>query len=186
MKLLTVGDSFTYGEELVDINNAWPYLLGKQINYEVTNLGSPGCSNNHMIRNVIENADKHDLIIIAWSHFARLEVSDENGTYDLWPGGSGVFFTGELKYRKELMNYVNRHHNDEYLYNQYTTNIVLVQKYLESKGYKLVVSNISPDDNSPFEDWWVHPDLVDLDTINKLSSIDEETKNAEVYMLGLS
>ena len=60
------------------------------------------------------------------------------------------------------------------------------RKYLESKGYKLVVSNISPDDNSPFEDWWVHPDLVDLDTINKLSSIDEETKNAEVYMLGLS
>jgi len=61
-----------------------------------------------------------------------------------------------------------------------------LRKYLESKGYKLVVSNISPDDNSPFEDWWVHPDLVDLDTINKLSSIDEETKNAEVYMLGLS
>ena len=139
MKLLTVGDSFTYGEELVDINNAWPYLLGKQINYEVTNLGSPGCSNARMIRNVIENADKHDLIIIAWSHFARLEVSDENGTYDLWPGGSGVFFTGELKYRKELINYVNRHHNDEYLYNQYTTNIVLVQKYLESKGKRYIM-----------------------------------------------
>ena len=66
-------------------------------------------------------------------------TSDENGTYDLWPGGSGVFFTGELKYRKELMNYVNRHHNDEYLYNQYTTNIVLVQKYLESKGKRYIM-----------------------------------------------
>ena len=57
------------------------------------------------------------------------------------------------------------------------------RKYLESKGYKLIVSNISPDDNSPFEDWWVHPDLIDSDIISKLSSISEETKNAETYML---
>jgi len=60
------------------------------------------------------------------------------------------------------------------------------REYLKSKGYVLVVSNISPDDNSPFEDWWIHPDLVDLSTIDKLSSISEETKNAETYMLNLS
>ena len=60
------------------------------------------------------------------------------------------------------------------------------RQYLESKGYKLVVSNIAPDDNSPFEDWWVHPDLVDLATIDKLSCIGDETKNAEAYMLGVS
>ena len=60
------------------------------------------------------------------------------------------------------------------------------REYLKSKGYVLVVSNISPDDNSPFEDWWIHPDLVDLSTIDKLSSIGEETKNAETYMLNLS
>jgi len=33
--------------------------------------------------------------------------------------------------------------------------------YLLSKGYKLVVGNVSPDHNSPFEDWWVHPDYVE-------------------------
>jgi hypothetical protein len=40
--------------------------------------------------------------------------------------------------------------------------------YLESVGYQLVVPNVSPDENSPFEDWWVHPDLVDKDRINSI------------------
>ena len=40
--------------------------------------------------------------------------------------------------------------------------------YLESKGYQLVVPNISPNEDSPFEDWWVHPDLVDKSIIAKL------------------
>ena len=37
-------------------------------------------------------------------------------------------------------------------------------------GYQLVVSNVSVDDKSPFEDWWVHPDLVDNEIIQKLKS----------------
>src|SRR6056300_1310548 len=35
------------------------------------------------------------------------------------------------------------------------------RSYLESMGYKRVVGDIAPDSNSTFEDWWVHPDLVD-------------------------
>lgn len=30
------------------------------------------------------------------------------------------------------------------------------REYLRSKGYILVAGNISPDNKSPFEDWWVH------------------------------
>lgn len=40
--------------------------------------------------------------------------------------------------------------------------------YLESKGYQLIVPNISPNEDSAFEDWWVHPELVDKDTIKKI------------------
>ncbi len=38
----------------------------------------------------------------------------------------------------------------------------LSRKYLLSKGYKLIVGDITPDAQElvPFEDWWVHPDLV--------------------------
>jgi hypothetical protein len=57
--------------------------------------------------------------------------------------------------------------------------------YLESYGYIRVVNNIAPDDWRSYEDWWVHPDLVDKNTIEKMSCIDSRVKKAEKYMLGL-
>jgi len=47
------------------------------------------------------------------------------------------------------------------------------RKYLKSFGYELVVSNISPNNNNPYEDWWVHPELVDTRIIDNLKSIKE-------------
>ena len=42
-------------------------------------------------------------------------------------------------------------------------------------GYELVVSNVSQNENTPFEDWWVHPDLVNQETIEKFKSIQDVT-----------
>lgn len=47
------------------------------------------------------------------------------------------------------------------------------RKYLKMMGYELVVSNVSVDNKSPFEDWWVHPALVDKDIIDKIRNISE-------------
>ena len=58
------------------------------------------------------------------------------------------------------------------------------RKYLESYGYKLVAGNISPDDNRPYEDWYVHPDLIDTSKIELLNIINDDTKKAEKYMFG--
>ena len=49
--------------------------------------------------------------------------------------------------------------------------------YLESMGYQLVVPNVSPDENSPFEDWWIHPDLVDKEIITKILKCTEPDIN---------
>ena len=57
------------------------------------------------------------------------------------------------------------------------------RKYLESYGYVRVVNNISPDDNRSYEDWWVHPDLIDNDILNKMICINDKTKKAENYLL---
>ena len=57
------------------------------------------------------------------------------------------------------------------------------RKYLESYGYKLVVANVSPDAYSPYEDWWVHPELVDVHLIEIMQSIGNETKKADIHML---
>lgn len=142
MKLLAVGDSFTYGEELEDRNLAWPYLLGKKLNYDVTNLGKPSGGNTQIIRNVVENVYGYDLIIIAWSHFARIEFADELGVHDVWPGSqSYLYYDAKLKFRKDAIEYISRHHDDEYLFQQFLINVILLQDFLLSKKKKFVMLN---------------------------------------------
>ena len=43
--ILAVGDSFTYGEELDNIENAYPYYLAKGLKADVVNLGQPSGGN---------------------------------------------------------------------------------------------------------------------------------------------
>ena len=54
---------------------------------------------------------------------------------------------------------------------------------LESHGYVLVAGNISPDDKSPFEDWWVHPNLVDMGIVNDLVNNTKNILNIKDYIL---
>jgi len=42
--------------------------------------------------------------------------------------------------------------------------------YLEMMGYELVVANVSQDGKNAFEDWWVHPDLIDRNIIDSIKS----------------
>ncbi len=55
--------------------------------------------------------------------------------------------------------------------------------FLQSKGYVLVANDISPDGISNFEDWWVHPDLVDKNILDKMTSLKDGTHNIREYML---
>jgi hypothetical protein len=139
MKLLTVGDSFTYGEELADNRSAWPNLLANKCGYEVTNLGRPGESNTGILRNTMLNADNADIVIIAWSHYARMEMSDENGVFTIWPGNAGNLFNGSLSYRHDLLKHINHHHDDFYMFQQLLINIILLQNYLKSIDKKYLM-----------------------------------------------
>jgi lysophospholipase L1-like esterase len=141
MKLLTVGDSFTYGEELDNRANAWPNVLATTNRYELTNLAEPGSGNTRIVRNCIQHVDQYDMVIIAWSHFARIEFADEYGIYDTWPGHRGLLFNDNLEFRKKILSYITNYHNDNYLYNQYLINIILLQNYLKSNNKKYIMLN---------------------------------------------
>lgn len=54
--------------------------------------------------------------------------------------------------------------------------------FLESKGYVMVVNDISPEGKSSFEDWWVHPDLVDDKIIQHMKDVDSKIKDVKQYM----
>lgn len=49
------------------------------------------------------------------------------------------------------------------------------RELLWSKGYALAVADVSPIDGYSFEDWWIHPDLIDITKVwsmNRLADID--------------
>jgi len=57
------------------------------------------------------------------------------------------------------------------------------RKYLRSFGYQLVVNDIAVDEYSSYEDWWVHPELVNPKIINLLRS-NSEINPAYTYIFG--
>lgn len=147
--LLTVGDSFTYGDELDDIHNAWPYKLANLINYNVVNLGQSGISNTSILRRtIVELAglanEKYDLVVVGWTSAGRVEWKDDIGVeYDLWPGYAGRSkFLHDHPWRNDWLNYINKYHNSEYLYQQYLVNVISLQSYLKANNIPYVMLNI--------------------------------------------
>jgi len=59
----------------------------------------------------------------------------------------------------------------------------LSRDFLRSFGYELVVPDVSMDDEHSFEDWWVHPNLIDREIINKMKVEEGKVYNAKEYMM---
>lgn len=56
------------------------------------------------------------------------------------------------------------------------------RKFLNEQGYLLVVNDVSPEGTCTFEDWWVHPELVDKDILAKMLDNNSKIKNIRHYM----
>jgi len=147
-KILTVGDSFTYGEELANRKDAWPMVLSKLTKSNVVNQGVPGGGNKQMIRKVIDALSGYgpdqnfDLVIVAWTSPGRTEYADADGIFDLWPGYLGNLFKRDNQlWRMELLEYINKYHDPEYIYQQYIFDVTLLQGLLKSQGVKYLMLN---------------------------------------------
>jgi predicted GH43/DUF377 family glycosyl hydrolase len=57
------------------------------------------------------------------------------------------------------------------------------RKFLEEKGYVMVVGNIAPDNVSAYEDWYVHPKCVNPIILEIMKQKTDKIKNAQSYML---
>ena len=55
------------------------------------------------------------------------------------------------------------------------------REFLRSKGYVLVVNDISPDGTCNFEDWWVHPDLVNSAILNHMLDVKDSITDIRQY-----
>jgi len=145
MKLLTVGDSFTYGEELSDRTQSWPQKLANRINYELLNLALPSASNDKILRRTLDYlaTESADLVVIGWSNIGRSEHADEFGYYDVWPGYQGAIFARDgFNWRNQLVDYVSRYHNSEAIHRKFLQQVILLQSYLKLRNINYVMCNI--------------------------------------------
>lgn len=147
MRILTIGDSFTYGEELPDLNLAWPQLLANKCNASLVNLGEPASSNDKIVRKAISYLtnpllDKVDLVVIGWSSPGRIELADEMGVYDVWPGYGGNLFTrDDCEWRKTVCEYISQYHNSKFLHERFLHHVILLQSFFKANNIKYVMLN---------------------------------------------
>ena len=59
----------------------------------------------------------------------------------------------------------------------------LSRNYLKSFGYIMVVGDIAMDSYTTFEDWWVHPDLVDAGIIYRMAEKNNAINQVSKYIL---
>ena len=135
MRLYTVGDSFTYGQELNNPEQScWPRLVADAIGYDLINDGRPGVGNEYMVKKTIQAVGelKPDLVIVSWTSAGRVEHADEWGAYDIWPGCSSRVFDADpkLSYRKQLIKYITAYNNEEHEYRRWLRQVILLQSFL--------------------------------------------------------
>lgn len=88
-RLISFGDSFTWGTDLSDYNPnmprpskfTWPALFAERLGFEHTCLARPGASNHEIARlffNYSDSMNEQDLVIINWTWLDRWEYFDPN------------------------------------------------------------------------------------------------------------
>ena len=139
-KILCIGDSFTYGDELPNPSTqAWPALLANMNNWEVKNMGIRGGSNERLVRVLFEEIDNnYDLVILSWTVWLRLEVYN---TLRNTPVCIGVGTYGYYK-ADWAKDYYASWHNDLFSYKRMLTQIILTQNYLKSINQKYICSMV--------------------------------------------
>ena len=123
------GDSFTFGDELADRNDAWPGVLNQMTDHIVVGIAKPGASNSWICNKVIQKCleQKPQLAIIAWTTTDRYEFFDENNNSLCINVNDGITNT----FVKQLYS---EYHNVGGKFLEWVCQAILLQNFLENQG----------------------------------------------------
>jgi len=142
--LLTIGCSFTEGEELSNKNvDAWPFKLGTYLNVPVKNLGLGGGSCDYIFRTAIEQTikDKYDLIIIEWTEPSRMEVWWEFRNQPVSVTAHSSY--GKIGAFQWMEDFYKNCYTDFYGYKKQAIQYVALQGYFKSINQRYLFANLS-------------------------------------------
>lgn len=93
MKILTIGDSWTYGAESSDpATMSWPAQMAKKYDINITNLAQCGSSNKRQIRICFEEVCRnsyYDYVIFPMGPASRTEILKTGKWHQIWPTSPG-------------------------------------------------------------------------------------------------
>ena len=89
MRILTLGDSWTFGSESSDPTRmSWPAQMSAKYNVDVVNLARGGSSNQRAVRIGIEELcrdSRYDWVILALGPASRTEILKLGKWHQIWP-----------------------------------------------------------------------------------------------------
>lgn len=136
--ILTVGDSFTFGDELENREqSAWPYLLSKSLGIPVSNIGRGGASTDRCFRLTVEHLARntYDLVIVAWPYPNRLEVGDRRGP---------ICINYTNRYNLPwVADYYKYSYEEEFSFERWICQVLALQAYLKQKNQKYLFVNVA-------------------------------------------
>ena len=140
--IYTIGDSFTYGEEVPNREvDAYPYVLARMLDKEVVNLGKPATGNYRIVKRAMDVVlnEKPDLVVIGWSDPARQEFGDDIGISDLWAGRDHSRMQSCNDHRINLIKYMTAYDVPGYYYAKWLRQIILVQALCRANNINCVM-----------------------------------------------
>lgn len=143
MRLYFNGCSHTWGDDLLDQNQAWPSLIAKSLQCDFVNDAVSGGTNDRIMYRTIKHAQEFDCFYIAWTYTTRFTRYRSDNNYE-------VNFNPKLKSTNygsasEFKDYGRLHyaywHNELYSFKLWLQNIILLQRYLSSINKPYVMLN---------------------------------------------
>lgn len=181
MKIYFNGCSHTYGDDLTDpAAQSWPTLISKYYNAEFLNDSISGGTNDRIIYRAIKHVDGFDQFYIAWTYTTRFTVyrTDNNHEVNFNPRLVHGLYGKTAEFQQYGKLYYQYWHNELYAFKIWLQNIILLQRFFESKNKLYVMINAN---NNHIEKWTVSEkkfnesvrNLICFDTLNDDQLIDE-------------
>lgn len=149
-KVLCIGCSLTYGDELVNPSiSSWPSLLGQLNNWKIHNIGKNRSSNDRIIRVAFEELHKqYDLVIIAWTQISRFEIFEcnKNAYRDV------SVLCPTIRNFKWAEDYYKHYSSENSNYRKWLQQVILLQSYLEKINQPYIFCNAFQDMSNLPED----------------------------------
>jgi len=137
--LWATGCSHTYGDDLQDKTQAWPYLLANMLDLECVNNAVSGGSNERIVYQTVKSKPTK-LKIIAWTYIERFTRYDPSNNFEINfnPALEHSLYGQQPNFKKYGKLHYMHWYNDLYAFKQWLQQIILIQKFLHNQSYVMI------------------------------------------------